>query len=300
MPNEPDWVDRVAHIRAWSRNGIRAPHKPLLLLYALGRLQRSGVNVPLRFTEAEGPLGQLLADFGPPTRTNAGYPFHHLTSDGLWVVTTDAGEASPGSHLGALRASGAKGQLAPGFAAALIADPPLLVRIARGLLDANFPQTLHDDVVDQIGLDLSGAMEATGVTPRRRRSPEFRDTVLMAYELRCAICGWDGRLGAEAVGLEAAHVRWFNIGGPDSIDNGLCLCSMHHKLLDKGVIGITHERTVAVSARFVGIGPVAEQLVLSQLGKAISEPLAGIPAPAQEHIDWHTAEVFRIPARHVA
>jgi signal transduction histidine kinase len=85
-----DWVERVAHIRAWSRNGMRAPHKPLLLLYLLGRLQRSGANVPVSFTEAEVPVGRLLADFGPPAPTNAGYPFHHLTSDGLASGGRDA------------------------------------------------------------------------------------------------------------------------------------------------------------------------------------------------------------------
>nr|WP_244301910.1 MULTISPECIES: hypothetical protein [Microbispora] len=34
-----DWVERVAGIKPWKRHGERAPHKPLLLLYALGRLR---------------------------------------------------------------------------------------------------------------------------------------------------------------------------------------------------------------------------------------------------------------------
>jgi HNH endonuclease len=38
-----------------------------------------------------------------------------------------------------------------------------------------------------------------------------------------------------SVGIEAAHVQWFNFGGPDSLDNGLALCSLHHKLFDVGV-----------------------------------------------------------------
>lgn len=294
-----DWEDRVAHIRSWSRNGIRAPHKPLLLLYALGRLQRAGANTPVAFTEAEGPLAQLLTDYGPPAKSSPGYPFHHLTNDGLWVVRTEDGGASPGPNLGALRSSGAKGELAPEFADALLADPALLVAIGRDLLEANFPDTLQADVAAQVGLDLMPVVggSAPPATPKRRRSPEFRDQVLMAYELRCAMCGFDGRLGAETVGLEAAHVRWFNIGGPDTVENGLCLCALHHKLLDKGAIGISGEHTVVVSARFVGVGQSAEQFVLSLAGRELAEPLAGLPAIAEDHITWHTEQVFRAPAR---
>ena len=302
MADGTDWVERVAHIRAWQRDGERAPHKPLLLLYALGRLQREGANTPVSFAEAEPPLRTLLAEYGPPRPTSPGYPFHYLTTDGLWVVRTAAGAGSPGPNLGALRAEGTVGELQAGFARALLSDPTLLVRVARTLLDANFPPSLHDDIAAQVGLDLSDpeAEPVIDLTTRRRRSPAFRDEILMAYEMRCAICGWDGRLGSEAVGLEAAHIRWFNIGGPDAPDNGLCLCSLHHKLLDKGAIGITPERTVAVSARFSGRGPVAEQLVLAMIGKELARPQPGLPLVAGIYIDWHTTQVFRLPRRQAA
>ena len=294
-----DWENRVAHIRAWSRGGIRAPHKPLLLLYALGRLQRFGANTPVAYSEAEAPLDELLTDYGPPRTTSPSYPFHHLTSDGVWVVTSDAGPGSPGSTKGVLRSSSATGELAPEFADALLADPSLLVRIARDLLEANFPDSLHADIAAQVGIDLMPMVDGTGqpATPRRRRSPEFRDQVLMAYELRCAMCGFDGRLGSESVGLEAAHVRWFNIGGPDTVANGLCLCALHHKLLDKGAIGITPEHTLAVSGRFVGVGPVAETFVLALGGRELAKPQAGLPSLDVDHIAWHTTQVFRPPAR---
>jgi len=32
----------VKNIRSWKKNGERAPHKPLLILYALGRVARGG------------------------------------------------------------------------------------------------------------------------------------------------------------------------------------------------------------------------------------------------------------------
>jgi len=65
-------------------------------------------------------------------------------------------------------------------------------------------------------------------------------------------------------------VRWWAFEGPDTIDNALCLCSFHHKLLDRGVVGIRDDHTVDVSARFVGRGPAAELFVLDLLGIDIS------------------------------
>jgi hypothetical protein len=90
-----DWVEWVTSLNQWRRGGERAPHKPLLLLYALGRLQRTGSS-RMAFAEAEGDLRRLLEEFGPPRSTSPGYPFHHLTTDGLWVVGTPAGTGSPG------------------------------------------------------------------------------------------------------------------------------------------------------------------------------------------------------------
>ena len=78
--------------------------------------------------------------------------------------------------------------------------------------------------------------------------------MLVAYEYRCGVCGYDGWLGREAVGLDAAHVRWWAFDGPDTVDNGVSLCALHHKLFDRGVIGISDERTVRVSQPFVGRG----------------------------------------------
>ena len=117
MEDRAYWLDRVASIRRWSRGGERAPHKPLLLLYALGRLQRTGQS-RVSFAEAEPDVARLLSEFGPARRsTTAAYPFHHLQTDRLWVV--DAGGVDPGSSPSHLRTSGAVGQLDPTFEAAL-------------------------------------------------------------------------------------------------------------------------------------------------------------------------------------
>jgi putative restriction endonuclease len=293
-----DWVGRIEQLRRWTRNGERAPHKPLLLLYALGRYQADG-GAPVRFSDAEDQLNKLLTEFGPPRRTSPGYPFHHLTSDGLWVVRTADGQPSSGSNVGQLRTSGAEGSLAPDLLQALDSDSYLLAQLARVLLDSNFEPSLHSDICVLAGLDIEAAETAAPkvAAERRRRSAEFRRVILKAYEYRCAFCGYDGTLGGTPVGLDAAHVKWWALQGPDTVDNGVCLCSLHHKLFDKGVLGVTEGWRIAVSGDFVGRSTIAHSYILSLGDQPAARPQPLYSPPRPEYIAWHQRQVFRHPAR---
>ncbi|MEU9735076.1 phosphorothioated DNA-binding restriction endonuclease [Streptomyces sp. NPDC048002] len=290
-----DWLERTRKLRQWARNGTRAPHKPLLLLYALGRYQEDAAG-DLRYSAVEADLQRLLTEYGPPHRTSPAYPFHHLVSDGVWEVRTDRGPGSPGTGLRELRDSGAAGRLAPDLRAALDRDPGLLGRMARVLLDQHFPPSLHGELCEAVGLDPDPEPLATAPpssAARRQRDRRMRESVLTAYEYRCAFCGYDGRFGAVPVGLEAAHVRWWAFGGPDEVDNGLCLCSLHHKLFDKGVLGVGDGRRILVSQRFVGHSAAAREQVTALAGRPLLGPQPGTRPVADSHRDWHTAQVFQ-------
>ncbi|MER7055216.1 MULTISPECIES: phosphorothioated DNA-binding restriction endonuclease [unclassified Streptomyces] len=286
-----DWLERAAKLRQWSRGGTRAPHKPLLLLYALGRYQRDA-DGELRYSAVEEDLKRLLTEYGPPHGTTPAYPFHHLVGDGVWEVRTDRGPGSPGSRVGELRASGAAGRLAPELRAALRREPSLLDRMAGVLLDQHFPPSLHDELCEAVGLRARATPVAPLVAGRRQRDRRMRELVLTAYEYRCAFCGYDGRIGAVPVGLEAAHVRWWAFDGPDDVDNGLCLCSLHHKLFDKGVLGVGDGHRVLVSQRFVGHSPAARDHVTALAGRPLTGPQPGASPVAAGHRAWHAANVF--------
>ena len=294
-----DWIERVGNLRQWTNNGVRAPHKPLLMLYALGRFQH-GPDQALRYADIERDLKELLRDYGPPRDTSPSYPFHHLTNDGVWEVRTADGGSSPGSGVGALRASGAEGRLVPRLRSALSAEPDLLGRLAHVLLDTHFPPSLHTDIAAAVGLDLESADGAvrTEVTARdRRRAAELRRQVLVAYEYRCAFCGFDGAIGRVPVGLEAAHVRWWAFRGADDLANALCLCSLHHKLFDRGVLGLDGGRRIVVSQEFVGRGAAARSQVLDLVDRSLLGPQHGSDPVAAENVAWHTEQVFRGKAR---
>ncbi|PZG93382.1 restriction endonuclease [Streptomyces sp. NTH33] len=287
-----DWLERTAMLRQWTRNGTRAPHKPLLLLYALARFQEDA-HSELRYSAVEQDLQRLLTEYGPPHRTTPAYPFHHLVSDGVWEVRTDRGPGSPGSGLRDLRESGATGRLAPELGNALRREPHLLHRMARLLLDLHFPPSLHGELCEAVGLDLESEETDRLSATRRQRDRRMRELVLTAYEYQCAFCGYDGRIGAVPVGLEAAHVRWWAFGGPDDVDNGLCLCALHHKLFDKGVLGIDDDHRILVSQSFVGRSPAAREHVTALAGRPLVGPQPGARPVAAGHRAWHTRQVFQ-------
>jgi putative restriction endonuclease len=57
-------IDQFSGLTIWKAGGERAPHKPLLVLLALARLQQEDRRL-LPFTEIEPELKKLLEDFGP-------------------------------------------------------------------------------------------------------------------------------------------------------------------------------------------------------------------------------------------
>jgi putative restriction endonuclease len=76
-----------------------------------------------------------------------------------------------------------------------------------------------------------------------RQQDLFRRLVLEAYENQCAVCCINNpKL------LRAAHIVPVVDGGDDSISNGICLCVNHEIAFDAGILTITSEREVLVSA----------------------------------------------------
>ncbi|MBO4208347.1 restriction endonuclease [Micromonospora echinofusca] len=286
--------DRLLSLRLHQQHGRRAPHKPLLVLLALGRLANHGTS-ELPWSTARERLGELIAEFGPGSRTgraqSAAYPFTRLRSDGVWTLSRDV----PMDKIAPLAADDVVGRLDLTIETALHRDPALLWSTARALVDAHFPPTIAPDVLTATGLDAEEVLRAAGTlagpTDRRRRNAAWRMDVLTAWDRQCAFCGYDGQLDGASVGVEAAHVRWFAFDGPDSLDNGLALCVLHHKLFDFGALGIGDDLRISVSATFTARTP-AGQALYDLHGRAL-RPRPGTPAPAPEHVDWHRREVFK-------
>lgn len=287
---------RLARLRQHGRGGQRSPHKPLLVLLALGRLQASGSS-ELPWSAAEQALGSLIAEFGPASATSraqgAAYPFTRLRADGIWILDDDV----PMDLVRPLASGRVTGRFEESVETALRADPGLARLAARALVLGNFPETLAPDVLEAAGLDPDAVLGADATAPgadeagARRRDPRWRAAVLLAWDRQCAFCGYDGQVAGASAGIEAAHVRWFSFGGPDDLDNGLALCVLHHKLFDLGVLGLNAAMRVQVSAVFTA-RTSAGRAVYDLHGREL-RPRPGTAPPAPGHVSWHAREVFK-------
>jgi putative restriction endonuclease len=289
-------LGRFGRLNVWSRGGQRAPHKPLLVLYALGRWAR-GERADVPFAEVDRDLTALLKEFGPSRRSyHPEYPFWRLQNDGVWTVQAAAPLKSRHSNTdppkGELLAHDARGGFSDEVKVALAADPGLVGEIAGRLLEGHFPETLHPDILSAVGLGLEPPSPKA-----RRRDPSFRQRVLRAYEWRCAVCGLDVRLGSVSVALDAAHIRWHQAGGPDRESNGLALCVLHHKLFDLGAFTLWPRGRLVVSDQAVGTEGFHDALLRFH-DEPVRPPQRPEWGPDKDFLDWHGREVFKGEPRH--
>lgn len=292
----PEFLRRLGALRIWRRRGERAPHKPLLLLFALGRLVNEEPRLGSFDGEFETPLRRLLERFGPPRRrVHPEHPFGRLVTDGLWETP---GAEGPPPTAPYLRDHGIRGGFPEPVQRLLLGDRELVEQAAARLLADHFPESLHQAIREEVGLHDSVVQEeaAFDSATRRRRDPGFRDAVLTAYERRCAVCDYDIRLADDLFGLDAAHIRWHSHGGPDTIPNGLALCAFHHRALDRGAIGLEpipgDGFALLVSRRLSGRSEALRQLVDAR-GRPLRPPQEPEFLPNLDFVVWHRKQVFQ-------
>jgi len=282
--------------------GARAPHKPLLLLALLSELERRpehGNRFP--FAEAKSAFDALWPRFGWLTATKAAYPFWHLASSPLWVLVGDEG---PVDVRGSARLSDvmlSKKVRHGSFsdeAWRLLSEPAVRREAADLLIAHYFPESVHAELRLSLGLPPAGAREAVrgSASPgsRRRSAAEqsrFREVVLLAYEGRCAVCGFRPQNARAPSAIQAAHVWPFEYGGPFDVENGLALCPMHHWALDSGTIGISGERRILVSS-LVFDGPVLDSVLRAYSGRELRSPQPPHSPVGSKWADLHRANMF--------
>ena len=299
-----------ANLKVWQSKGWRAPNKPLLALWAIGRCLR-GEERLVPYEKIALELSALLRRFGPPRkRVNPDLPFWHLRSDGVWevpeadrITETVSGHA----HIGSLRRERARGGLPADLFLALRQDRTAALDIAFALLDAHFPETLHDDILRAVGISAGfGESVARGLgvgdwqelgqdfenVRRRQRHPAFSKAVLDAYGERCAVCAFSVRLHDSPVALDAAHIRWHRAGGRDRdrVRNGLSLCALHHRLFDSGAFTLSPKYTVIIAP--AAVGPGREEALGRFSRRQIQLPKNAQDQPDLKSLNWHHREVF--------
>lgn len=278
----------------WKSGDKRAPHKPLLVLLAIGFLQNKDQRL-IPYNIADNKLERLLVEFGTPRNAkNTHYPFWRLRKEKIWeipkeneLLVNNSGDVRKTE----LREKNIKGGFTPDVYQLLKTNSIIRNKIIYELLYAHFPKSLHEDIILETGLELDKSY-----SDKKIRDPKFRREVMQAYQYRCAVCNFDVRMGSRTICLEAAHIKWHSAGGPDSINNGICLCTLHHKLFDLGAFTFNTSRQLMVSERAVGTDGFKEWLGRFH-GEEVTKPIRAVYEPSVEYIAWNIDQVFKNPGR---
>ena len=299
LPPDPDVVRGLfKRLHVWKRFDQRAPNKPLLALWSIGRCINGQPRlVPFQLVEKE--VGELIREFGHPgVHVRAEYPFWRLRNDRVWEVTgaKDVRETGSGD---AFRQDLSNLDVLGGFPESIYInlrdDPSLAMEIAYSLARAHFPPTRQEEVLEAAGIGLQLVLVPKSY--QYRRDSEFRRVVLSAYEFGCALCGFAVRLDHEIperkapIALDAAHIKWHQARGPATVQNGIALCALHHRLFDYGAFTLSPHLTVVVAQAAHGIG--SEEWLWRFAGQPLPADLHSDSRPDPAFLDWHLRNVFR-------
>jgi len=301
-----DISKRIKRIKTFVKGERRAPHKPLLLLLAIAETIKGNHEIP--FDKVRIQLAPLLDAYAPPVkgRHQPELPYWHLQADGLWELESETDlQFQKGGFptIASLRKS--RGKLSRNFSELLIKTPAAAGILVNQLLEEFFPESAHEEILERIGfqtIDTGARNEIEESATQYRsliRDPNFRKSVLRAYEHECVVTGFRASLSGSYFGCEAAHVKWHAYNGPDQVSNGISLEPTMHKLFDAGAWTLTDDRRVLVSAEYTGSDSALGRL-RSYHGKPIKNPIIGETPVSVEFIRWHRLSkqggVFREPA----
>ncbi|MCG9129295.1 hypothetical protein JT359_17035, partial [Candidatus Poribacteria bacterium] len=210
--DKKDIRTRFKKLKVWQNGDERAPHKPLLVLYAIGKLLK-GEDRFISYAEIEGELRNLLKDFGPWRKTDRPQdPFWRLKNVKdekyrVWEIPNEniikEGKRSNGKSTGDaiiadLRHFG-KGAFIEPIANRFQEEPEFAIEIAKDLLKSHFTPSYHQDILKRVGIPYTSSIA-------HNQLQIFQDIVLKAYEYKCTVCGFDVRLHYEPIALVLSQV----------------------------------------------------------------------------------------------
>jgi putative restriction endonuclease len=121
------------------------------------------------------------------------------------------------------------------------------------------------------------------------RDAAFAIAVKSAYRETCAITGLKIINGGGRAEVQAAHIRPVADRGPDSIRNGIALCSTIHWMFDRGLISIEDDFSVLVARDHV---PDPVRRLINPNGHARGPERADL-RPHPHFLAYHRRKIFK-------
>jgi putative restriction endonuclease len=245
-----DFLKELDRIKLNRSGNVVSLHKPLLLLLTISETIRGHKNQFL-YDDLESTLSLLLAKYGLKNSKNfrPQYPFINLAGNpAIWNCTVRKLTLKHPDAPSRKDLLGALGSFSTEFYQ-FISSKNNAITCIQYLLDSYWPEAYHAEILNELGLFEIGYTQNLAKKDRSRR---FVEEVLDAYERKCAICNQSIRLGDTLVGIDACHLKPIQHFGDDSITNGIALCKIHHRAIDRGAISISNEMDLMISQKLNG------------------------------------------------
>lgn len=127
------------------------------------------------------------------------------------------------------------------------------------------------------------------VVNRPFRDAAFSSAVRSAYDNTCAITGLKIINGGGRPEVQAAHIQPVAEAGPDSVRNGLALCSTIHWMFDRGLLSLDDNLTILVAE-----GRVPDTINrLINPGHILRSPLRPEFRPHPKFLEYHRRTIFK-------
>lgn len=127
------------------------------------------------------------------------------------------------------------------------------------------------------------------VGSRPFRDAAFSLAVKSAYENTCALTGLKILNGGGRSEVQAAHIRPVSALGPDSVRNGLALCSTVHWMFDRGLLSLDDDHTILIAKDRV---PQPVHKLVNPSGK-LRLPTRPEFRPHPQFLRFHRETVFK-------
>ena len=178
-------------------------------------------------------------------------------------------------------------------------------RAVRTIPDSEFEAILHAGFADTPLLRRPGSVAMPpgfddepltfdrpllqSVVSRPFRDEAFKRHVRAAYDNRCAMTGLRIINGGGRAEVQAAHIRPVASSGPDSVRNGLALCSTFHWMFDRGLLSIDDNYRILTDGN--SLPAEAERMLNADRYLRLPDEPALRPHP--QFLRYHRERVFK-------
>lgn len=307
------YLNAFVKLKRATKNGIKAPHKPLLLLSVIQLMAKGEiVNNEIKITP------QLVAYYKDNWnwlvkesffKQNFALPFYHLKSEGFWHLKVNFGQSI---HLTSSLSIKSFSQLNESIEYAYLDEELFAVLIqveTREILyqfllkhyfgtycESSLKVRIIDEVADQILHEPPGIykqiIEKSDEEEIFIRCAVFKKVIPQIYNYTCSFSGMRIISGFDIQMVDACHIVPFAISHNDTISNGLSLSPTFHRAFDRGLVSIDNEYKIISSSSFTET--ISNISIKSYEGKCILLPEQCSYFPSQENLKWHRENIFKM------